>query len=183
MDIGLNEELSLILRYSRDEAMRTGYYGILPEHLLLGILRHRDNAACRAMEAAGADIARMKKELDARISRGWSVPYAEQDNINLTQEGNNALSIAVARAKSLGEESVSPLHLLNSLLHCGSVVLDDVLRDAGIDASCLQGASTVAGDRNAAAERDGAMDRKVPSEQPGVHTFIYPYQTTQSGCS
>ena len=198
MDIGLTGELSLILRYARDEAMRTGYYGIMPEHLLLGILRHRENDACRLLEIQGADTARMKKEVDARISRGWSVPYAEQDNISLAQEAGNAMSLAIARARSEGREEASSLHLLRSLLRCGSAVLESVFKECGIDVEelreCTAGMPESIGHDKPQIAQDGArlsrLDRgpedaqDLPQTEAGsTHTFIFPYQTTQSGCS
>ena len=49
MEIKVSDELNGIINYSRDEAMRTGSYGIGPDHLFLGIIRHEDNNAFRAM--------------------------------------------------------------------------------------------------------------------------------------
>lgn len=36
MEIRISDELNDIIRYARDEAMRTGSYGIGPDHLFLG---------------------------------------------------------------------------------------------------------------------------------------------------
>ena len=188
MDIGLTGELSRILRYSRDEAMRTGYYGILPEHLLLGLLRQRENDACRVLEAMGIDTAMIKREVDARISRGWSVPFAEQDNITLAPEGNNALSLAVARARSEGLSEASSLHLLRSLLSSGSAVLETVLRECGLDAEDLSewGAGSEVSDRADGLATDRGAEPAEPAHTPApepVHTFVFPCQTRPSGCS
>ena len=38
MEIKVSDELNGIINYSRDEAMRTGSYGIGPDHLFLGII-------------------------------------------------------------------------------------------------------------------------------------------------
>ena len=43
MEIRISEELNSIINYAREEAMRTGSYGIGPDHLFLGIIRHGDN--------------------------------------------------------------------------------------------------------------------------------------------
>ena len=39
MEMRISDELNLIVRYAREEAMRTGSYGIGVDHLVLGILR------------------------------------------------------------------------------------------------------------------------------------------------
>ena len=49
MEIRISDELNDIIRYARDEAMRTGSYSIGPDHPFLGILRHGDNAAFKVV--------------------------------------------------------------------------------------------------------------------------------------
>ena len=60
MEMKISDELNLIVRYAREEAMRTGSYGIGTDHLVLGILRHADNNACRALRGLGADPEHVK---------------------------------------------------------------------------------------------------------------------------
>ena len=55
MQIRISEELNTILLYARDEAMRTGSYAIGADHLMLGILRHGENAACLLLQELGVD--------------------------------------------------------------------------------------------------------------------------------
>ena len=67
MEMKISDELNLIVRYAREEAMRTGSYGIGTDHLVLGILRHADNNACRALRGLGADPEEMKQFIDVHI--------------------------------------------------------------------------------------------------------------------
>ena len=60
MEIRISEELNSIINYAREEAMRTGSYGIGPDHLFLGIIRHGDNPACTVLRSLGADLESMK---------------------------------------------------------------------------------------------------------------------------
>ena len=61
MEIKISDELNDIIRYARDEAMRTGSYGIGPDHLFLGILRHGENAACKVIVGLGVDTDGFKR--------------------------------------------------------------------------------------------------------------------------
>ena len=56
MEIRISDELNDIIRYAKDEAMRTGSYGIGPDHLFLGVLRHGDNAAFRTVKIGRAHV-------------------------------------------------------------------------------------------------------------------------------
>ena len=67
MQLQVSEELNGIIKYSREEAMRTGSYGIGPDHLLLGIIRHEENAAFKAIQALGVEPSNLKAYIDSRI--------------------------------------------------------------------------------------------------------------------
>ena len=56
MEIRISDQLNSIINYAREEAMRTGSYGIAPDHLLLAILRHRENSAADALLGVGTDL-------------------------------------------------------------------------------------------------------------------------------
>ena len=84
MEIKVSDELNGIINYSRDEAMRTGSYGIGPDHLFLGIIRHEDNNAFRAMEGLGIDGSEMKQFIDRRIFTNETIPYSESGNISFS---------------------------------------------------------------------------------------------------
>lgn len=68
MEIKISDELNTIIGYAREEALRTGSYGIGPDHLFLGIIRHADNDACRTLTGLGADTDSMKSSLTAAYS-------------------------------------------------------------------------------------------------------------------
>jgi len=74
MQIRISEELNTILLYARDEAMRTGSYAIGADHLMLGILRHADNAACLLLKEMEVDLTAFKRYIDSCLFRDHSVP-------------------------------------------------------------------------------------------------------------
>ena len=95
MEIRISDELNDIIRYSRDEAMRTGSYGIGPDHLFLGLLRHGENAAFKAIVGLGIDEDNFKKFIDSHIFTNEPIPYSESDKISFTRYAQNVLSITV----------------------------------------------------------------------------------------
>ncbi len=133
MEIKISDELNGIIRYSRDEAMRTGSYGIGPDHLFLGIIRHEDNSAFRALSALGVDLADFKQFIDGRISTGESIPYQEEDNISFSRPSHNVLSIAVMEASRLKSQEATPIHLLLALCRTTGSYGQVYLRQRGID--------------------------------------------------
>ena len=133
MEIKVSDELNGIINYSRDEAMRTGSYGIGPDHLFLGIIRHEDNNAFRAMEGLGIDGAEMKQFIDGRIFTNETIPYSESGNISFSRVAHNVLNIAIMEATRLRSSEISSEHLLLALCRTTDSYGQVFLRQKGID--------------------------------------------------
>ena len=133
MQLQVSEELNGIIKYSREEAMRTGSYGIGPDHLLLGIIRHEDNAAFRAIQALGVEPSNLKAYIDSRIQTGESIPYEQIDNINFSRQAQNVLSITVMEASRMKSEAAGSHHLMLALCRTTDSFGQVFLRSNGVD--------------------------------------------------
>lgn len=133
MEIRISDELNDIIRYARDEAMRTGSYGIGPDHLFLGGLRHGDNAAFRTVTGLGIDADNFKRFIDSHIFTNEPIPYAESDKISFTRYAQNVLSITVLEASKQGVTEANSLHLLLALCRTTENYGQAYLRQHGVD--------------------------------------------------
>lgn len=112
MEIAVSPELEAIIRYARDEAMRTGHYGIGVDHLMLGLLRHGNNDACTAIRELGGDSVEFKRFLDDRLFRDSQIPFFDEDKMGFTKSADSTLNIAVYESLKWGQPSTCPEHLL-----------------------------------------------------------------------
>lgn len=133
MEIRISGELNDIIRYAKDEAMRTGSYGIGPDHLFLGVLRHGDNAAFRTVTGLGIDADNFKRFIDSHIFTNEPIPYAESDKISFTRYAQNVLSITVLEASRQGVTEANSLHLLLALCRTTENYGQAYLRQHGVD--------------------------------------------------
>ena len=133
MEIRISGELNDIIRYAKDEAMRTGSYGIGPDHLFLGVLRHGDNAAFRTVTGLGIDSDNFKRFIDSHIFTNEPIPYAESDKISFTRYAQNVLSITVLEASKQGVTEANSLHLLLALCRTTENYGQAYLRQHGVD--------------------------------------------------
>ena len=133
MEISISEELNSIIKYSRDEAMRTGSYGIAPDHLFLGIIRHRENSAVDALRGVGTDIDEFKQFIDSKIFTNEHIPYSEADNVAFSRGAQNILSFTVLESTRALCATASSQHLLLALCRAGGSYGSSYLRDTGID--------------------------------------------------
>lgn len=154
MEIRISDELNDIIRYARDEAMRTGSYGIGPDHLFLGVLRHGDNAAFRTVTGLGIDADNFKRFIDSHIFTNEPIPYAESDKISFTRYAQNVLSITVLEASKQGVTEANSLHLLLALCRTTENYGQAYLRQHGVDYGRLLSYM-----------RDGGMLGKDPEQE------------------
>ena len=169
MEISISDELNSIINFSREEAMRTGSYGIAPDHLFLGILRHRENTAVDALRGAMIDIEEMKQFIDEKIFTNEHIPYSEIDKVSFSRGAQNVLSFTILEATKLRSAQASSQHLLLALCKVGSSYGSTYLHDQGIDYGHIYKYL----DRNELLDKDTAADMNESSEAedetPRIH--------------
>ncbi|MBQ6688550.1 MAG: ATP-dependent Clp protease ATP-binding subunit [Bacteroidales bacterium] len=133
MEISISDQLNSIINFSREEAMRTGSYGIAPDHLFLGILRHKENSAADTLLGLGTDLSEMKQFIDNYIFTNEHIAYSEIDNISFSRGAQNVLSFTVLEATKLRSRQAGPQHLLLALCRAAGSYGSSYLRDIGID--------------------------------------------------
>ena len=133
MQLQVSEDLNLVIKYAREEAMRTGSYGIGPDHLFLGIIRQEENAAFRTLQSLGVEPADLKTFIDQRIVTGETLPYEQLDHIAFSRQSQNVLSITVMEASRLKSPLAQPQHLLLALCRTTESYGQVYLRSHGID--------------------------------------------------
>ena len=133
MEISISDELSSIINFSREEAMRTGSYGIAPDHLFLGIIRHRENTAADGLRGVMVDLEEMKQFIDDKIFTNEHIPYSDIDKVSFSRGTQNVLSFTILEATKLRSGQASSQHLLLALCKVGSSYGSTYLHDLGID--------------------------------------------------
>ena len=131
--IQISDQLNGIIKYAREEAMRTGSYGIGPDHLFLGIIRHEENTAFQVLQGLGIEPAELKSFIDGRIFTNETIPYSEIDHINFSRQAQNVLSITVMEATRLKSQEAAPHHLLLALCRTTDSYGQAFLRSRGVD--------------------------------------------------
>ena len=173
MEISISDELNSIINYSREEAMRTGSYGIAPDHLFLGMIRHRENTAVDALRGVVIDIDEMKQFIDNHIFTNEHIPYSDIDKISFSRGVQNVLSFTVLEATKLRSAQASSQHLLLALCRAGGSYGSTYLNDLGVD----YGRIFRYLDRNELLDRDSAVSKESAedsNEEESVQINIRP---------
>ncbi|MCQ2177537.1 MAG: hypothetical protein MJY42_01465 [Bacteroidales bacterium] len=134
----ISEEFRTIIVLAREEAMRTGCYSITPDHIVLGILRHADNRACRILSELGINPEELRRHIEMFFFHPRSIPYQEEEKVLLTSESESLLKRAYVETTDNNDGSVRAVHLLLAVSHCPGSVSRDFLMHRGITADKLR---------------------------------------------
>lgn len=138
MQTQVSQELLKVLSYAVEEAMRTGDLSIGTDHLLLGLLRHRDNDACRALEALGVDLADFKLSVESAIFRPDSIAFGHKDEVIFSRSARNTINLCIVEASIAESAKIIPVHLLLAISASASSASLSYLKAVGLDHSRIR---------------------------------------------
>jgi len=112
-------QLSQILSYSRDEAMRLQNENVTPVHIVLGMLR---DVSCNATELIGHlcdNTQQLKSDLEAIAKRQTVILTPHPDDMTLDAKASKILKLCVLEAHNLNAETIEAEHMLLAILREG----------------------------------------------------------------
>ena len=104
-----------IIGFSIEEAQRTGHSEVIPEHLLLGIIREGSGRAIDAISSLGADINKIKKSIDDSIMI-HDAKLLDTAEIGVSSVVDRILKISNLEARLLNSNEVDCEHILLAML-------------------------------------------------------------------
>ena len=126
--------LHTILTYAREEAGRLGNPEIMPDHLLLGILRLGAGKAFELLMQAGIDPVECKRRIDERLRQAEATQTQK-----LSRASERIIRLTGIEARSYQAETCGSVHLLMGLLrdriNYPAMYLE---QQHGIDYECIE---------------------------------------------
>ena len=110
-------KVSQVLAFSREEATRLASRSVGPEHLLLGILRERNEAITNVFQRLDVNLQSVKTELEMRVREDEINQPIHTRDLVLNENANNILKLAVLEARIQHTQLVDVEHLLLAILH------------------------------------------------------------------
>lgn len=103
--------LHTILLYAQQEAQRLGSSEILPDHLMLGIVRLADGKAFELLMQAGLNPVELKRAIDERLMQANT-----SETTKMSRASERILRLMLTEAKLYHAEECGSVHLLLGLL-------------------------------------------------------------------
>ncbi len=159
MEMRFSDDFLKALEFSRDEAVRTGWHNISPDHIMLGILRLDDSFVFDVLGCAGVPADGMKAALDDAVFVEEEVPWDERDSVVMSDGARSFLDHACLEARRCGSAVVEPLHFVLAACRVSGPYCHDYLDEHGVTLRSLVEAAGMKWE-------DYRLDRPVAEESP-----------------
>ena len=110
-------KVSQILAFSREEAARLASRSVLPEHLLLGMLRDKTGSIHELFITSDINYKTIKNELEQKVREDNFMQPLRTYELVLNEKASNILKLAVLEARIQARQMVDEQHLLLAILH------------------------------------------------------------------
>ena len=90
MNDNFSQQVTDVISYSKEEALRLGHDQIGTEHLLLGIIRDGEGKAISVLEALNVDLDEMRQKIE-NLNPAKETPGNNIKNLSLTKQAERAL--------------------------------------------------------------------------------------------
>ena len=151
--------LHTILLFAQQEAQRLGSTEIMPDHMMLGILRLADGKAYELLMQAGVNPVELKRSIDERLMQD-----SPSSTTKMSRAGERILRLMIIEAKLYHAEECGSVHLLLALLRERvNYPAMFVEQHFGIDYECIE---RLYPKPQALPQNGGLLDADYEGEQP-----------------
>lgn len=117
MTTQFTQQVSEILAYGKEEALRLSTPFIGPEHLLLGILRQNGKEVADVFRKLHIDTIKIKRDIEDELVNEVRPHIDESEKVDLSLSANNILKLAVLEARLQNNIVADVKHVLLGILH------------------------------------------------------------------
>ena len=110
-------KVSEILAFSKEEAVRLTSVQVAPEHLLLGILKEKENSLYEIFRRMNINTEAIKNELEEKICENNMTQPLTTESPVLNEMAGNILKLAVLEARIQHTQIVDVDHVILAILH------------------------------------------------------------------
>jgi len=169
MKENFSQRVQLIIKHSKEEAIRLGHSYVGSEHLLLGVLKEDSGLAKKIIDIFDIDSHEMITMIEDMIkSSGGTMTLG---HLPLTRRAERILRNAFNEASAHGESTADDEHLLLALLLETEGIASDILKAFSLDYDTVNDLIESGEDNDSLKNVDAPMETSVKSKTPTLDHF------------
>ncbi|MBR5842970.1 MAG: ATP-dependent Clp protease ATP-binding subunit [Bacteroidaceae bacterium] len=130
MERNFSSHAKSVLAYSREEAGRLQNTDILPEHLLLGIIRDGESRAIDAILSLGINPLALRRALESELTVENDMPVGQE--ITIGKSTDRVLKMSMLESRMMKSSETDTEHILLAILRDKNTAASRILNDNNV---------------------------------------------------
>ena len=124
--------MSIVLAFSKEEAERLLNGSVTPTHILLAMLRHKENNAVKVLQKMHIDLQTLKSQLEETTKEGRMLIAPNTYDMDFDLDASRVIRLGVLEARLMKSNTVDTQHVLMAILKADDCDASEVLASMNV---------------------------------------------------
>ena len=130
-------DMSMILAFSKEEAERLNNGSVTPSHILLAMLRHKENSAVSVLQKLNIDLQVLKRRLEESTQDNRLLIAPSINDMDFDLNASRVIRLGALEARLMHSESIDTIHLLLAILKANDCQASNIMSEMNVTYASL----------------------------------------------
>ncbi len=129
--------MSMVLAFSKEEAERLNNGSVTPSHILLAMLRHKENSAVSVLQKLNIDLQVLKRRLEESTQDNRLLIAPSINDMDFDLNASRVIRLGALEARLMHSESIDTIHLLLAILKANDCQASNIMSEMNVTYASL----------------------------------------------
>lgn len=130
-------DMSMVLAFSKEEAERLNNGSVTPSHILLAMLRHKENSAVSVLQKLNIDLQTLKRRLEESTQDSRLLIAPSINDMDFDLNASRVIRLGALEARLMHSESIDTIHLLLAILKANDCQASNIMSEMNVTYASL----------------------------------------------
>lgn len=130
-------DMSMVLAFSKEEAERLNNGSVTPSHILLAMLRHKENSAVSVLQKLDIDLQVLKRRLEESTQDSRLLIAPNINDMDFDLNASRVIRLGALEARLMHSESIDTIHLLLAILKANDCQASNIMSEMNVTYASL----------------------------------------------
>lgn len=130
-------DMSMVLAFSKEEAERLNNGSVTPSHILLAMLRHKENSAVSVLQKLNIDLQVLKRRLEESTQDNRLLIAPSINDMDFDLNASRVIRLGALEARLMHSESIDTIHLLLAILKANDCQASTIMSEMNVTYASL----------------------------------------------
>ena len=130
-------DMSMVLAFSKEEAERLNNGSVTPSHILLAMLRHKENSAVSVLQKLNIDLQVLKRRLEESTQDSRLLIAPNINDMDFDLNASRVIRLGALEARLMHSESIDTIHLLLAILKANDCQASNIMSEMNVTYASL----------------------------------------------